>query len=185
MSYKGISLYKTSLDLNDKFLEVIRLTLSQERFNKARSTMRLDGFIGDSVKDQWVCNEFSYNFVIFGIPSKTKPWDFSFHGHQLCLSKSLYQSQIIVHSGLLELNQMQSRQFGALVPAFYSERINLAWSWCICWRRPNSNKAQVHMLMGCWIRSDRRNLCGAYRDNRIVPYEGITQFCRWTKTSSA
>lgn len=42
-------------------------------------------------------------------------------------------------------------------------------------------KAQTYKFMkdsampeGRWNRDDQRHLCGAYRDNRIVPYEGIT-----------
>ena len=42
-------------------------------------------------------------------------------------------------------------------------------------------KAQIYKLMhpdplmppGRWNHDDQRHLCGAYRDNRIVPYEGI------------
>ena len=40
-------------------------------------------------------------------------------------------------------------------------------------------KAQIYKLMkdpampkGRWNHDDQRHLCGAYRDNRIVPYEG-------------
>jgi hypothetical protein len=41
--------------------------------------------------------------------------------------------------------------------------------------------AQIYKLLrdptmpwGRWNRDDQRHLCGAYRDNRVVPYEGIT-----------
>jgi hypothetical protein len=29
------------------------------------------------------------------------------------------------------------------------------------------------MPYGRWNHNDQRNLCGAYQDNRIVPYEGV------------
>ena len=42
------------------------------------------------------------------------------------------------------------------------------------------SQAQIYKLMrdpamphGRWNHDDQRHLCGAYRDNRIVPYEGI------------
>jgi len=42
-------------------------------------------------------------------------------------------------------------------------------------------KAQIYRMMrdpamppGRWNRDDQRHLCGAFRDNRIVPYEGIS-----------
>ena len=42
-------------------------------------------------------------------------------------------------------------------------------------------RTQIYKLMhdpamppGRWNRDDQRHLCGAYRDNRVVPYEGIT-----------
>ncbi len=41
-------------------------------------------------------NEFSYNFVLFGEPSTSRPWGFLLLAHHLCLNVLLYRTQIVI-----------------------------------------------------------------------------------------
>lgn len=41
-------------------------------------------------------NEFSYNFVLFGTPSESQAWGWSFYGHHLCLNAFFYKSQMVL-----------------------------------------------------------------------------------------
>src|SRR6201999_2248178 len=92
----GIRLDELSTPARDSVLSVLKATLSPEGYEKAISAMRINGFLGELVKGVAVMNEFSYNFVLFGSPSTTSPWGFSFYGPHLCLNIFLYRTQIII-----------------------------------------------------------------------------------------
>jgi hypothetical protein len=178
---KGIRLDEISHDLRDKALEVLRLSLSPEGFHKARSAMRLNGFLGDLVKAERVCNEFSYNFAIFGYPSEIKPWGFSFYGHHLCLNIFLYRSQIVASPWFTgaEPNEIDTGPYSGTSILQREDRLGLKLMQSL--PAAQQSNAQVYkflqdpsMPIGRWNRDDQRHLCGAYRDNRVVPYEGIT-----------
>jgi len=78
------------------FLEVLKVTLSPEGYQKALGAMRVNGFLGDLVQAPNILGEYSYNFVLFGQPSTTRPWGISFYGHHLCINVFLYISQIVI-----------------------------------------------------------------------------------------
>ncbi|KAF5566671.1 NAD(P)-binding protein [Fusarium phyllophilum] len=181
LSDKGLRLDEIDAELRDKILEVLRLTLSPEGFAKARSAMRLNGFLGDLVNAKPVCNEFSYNFAIFGYPSENKPWGFSFYGHHLCLNIFLYQSQLIISPWFTgaEPNEIDAGPFAGTTILQREDRLGLELMQSLS--AAQQSKAQIYKLLrdlcmpvGRWNRDDQRHLCGAYRDNRVVPYEGIT-----------
>jgi hypothetical protein len=77
-------------------MNVLKVTLSPEGYEKAIGAMRINGFLGELVETPPICTEISYNFVLFGEPSTTTPWGFSFYSHHLCLNILLYRSQIVI-----------------------------------------------------------------------------------------
>lgn len=143
--------------------------------------MRINGFLGELVQGTKVMNEFSYNFVLFGEPSTTRPWGWSFYGHHLCLNIFLYQRQIVISPWFTgaEPNEIDSGPYKGTRILTREEELGLKLMQSLS---PDLQaKAQTYKLMkdpampeGRWNRDDQRHLCGAYRDNRIVPYEGIT-----------
>ena len=179
-SDKGIRLDQVSEDIRSRSLALLKSSLSEEGFHKAVSAMRINGFLGQLVGAQAVMNENSYNLAVFGKPSSTNPWGFSFYGHHLCLNMFFYRTQIIIspwftgaepniideglHAGTKILQKEQ--QFGLdLMQQLTKEQ---------------QRQAQVFQKMqdqlmppGRWNKDDQRHLCGAYRDNRVVPYEGV------------
>lgn len=99
LSDKGLRL--DELDeprIRDAIINVLKVTLSPEGYEKAIGAMRINGFLGELVEAPPICTEISYNFVLFGEPSTTTPWGLSFHGHHLCLNILLYRSQIVIFS---------------------------------------------------------------------------------------
>ncbi|KAF4332797.1 hypothetical protein FBEOM_13395 [Fusarium beomiforme] len=181
LSDKGLRLDEIDAELREKVLEVLRLTLSPEGFIKARSAMRLNGFLGDLVNAKRVCNEYSYNFAIFGSPSESKPWGFSFYGHHLCLNIFLYRSQLVISPWFTgaEPNEIDAGPFAGTTILQREDRLGLELMQSLSVAQ--QSKAQVYKLLrdpcmpvGRWNRDDQRHVCGAYRDNRVVPYEGIT-----------
>lgn len=180
LSHKGIRLDEISPSLRESVMAVLRATLSPEGYEKAVGAMRINGFLGELVKAPRVCNEYSYNFALFGTPSTERPWGFSFYGHHLCLNVFLYRSQIIISPWFTgaEPNMIDEGTFAGTRILLEEEKLGLKLMQGLS--PDKQSKAQVYKLMkdpampkGRWNHDDQRHLCGAYRDNRVVPYEGI------------
>ena len=183
LSDKGIRLddQDTTDEIRGSILGILALTLSPEGYEKALGAMRINHFLGELVQAPMVMNEFSYNFVLFGNPSTTRPWGFSFYGHHLCLNIFLFQKQIFISPWFTgaEPNEIDDGPYKDTRILTREADLGLALMQDLS---PQLQaKAQIYKLMhpdplmppGRWNHDDQRHLCGAYRDNRIVPYEGI------------
>jgi hypothetical protein len=181
ISDKGIRLDEISVSLRESVLAVLKETLSEEGYEKALGAMRINHFLGELVNAPRVMNEHSYNFVLFGAePSTTRPWGFSFYGHHLCLSVFLYKTQIVVSPCFTgaEPNAIDAGPYKGTRILDEEERLGLQLMQSLS--ADVQDKARVYRVMkdpampkGRWNHDDQRHLCGAYRDNRIVPYEGV------------
>ncbi|PKX98070.1 DUF3500 domain-containing protein [Aspergillus novofumigatus IBT 16806] len=87
------------------------------------------------------------------------PWGWSFYGHHLCLNIFLYKSQIIASPWFTgaEPNEIDSGPYAGTRIMQVEEQFGL----------------QLMQSLAPSLQDDQRHLCGAYRDNRVVPYEGI------------
>ncbi|KAI1346763.1 hypothetical protein F5Y01DRAFT_297090 [Xylaria sp. FL0043] len=181
LSDKGIRLDEITPSLRDGVLAVLRETLSPEGYEKAVGAMRINHFLGELVKAPRVMNEHSYNFVLFGAePSTSMPWGFSFYGHHLCLSVFLYRTQIVVSPWFTgaEPNLIDAGPYKGTHILDLEERLGLQLMQSL--DAETQERVRVYKLMkdpampkGRWNHDDQRHLCGAYRDNRVVPYEGV------------
>ncbi|KAL7629609.1 hypothetical protein AAE478_001131 [Parahypoxylon ruwenzoriense] len=180
LSDKGIRLDAIAPSLRDAVLALLRQTLSPEGYDKARAAMRINGFLGELVGARKVMNEHSYNFVLFGEVAADRPWGWSFYGHHLCLSVFLYKTQIVVSPWFTgaEPNLVDEGPHEGTRILHEEERLGLQLMQSLS--EEDKAKVRVYELMkdprmpkGRWNHDDQRHLCGAYRDNRVVPYEGI------------
>ncbi|KAI1125920.1 hypothetical protein F5Y10DRAFT_221602 [Nemania abortiva] len=181
LSDKGVRLDEIAPALRESVLAVLKETLSPEGYAKALGAMRINHFLGELVRAPRVMNEYSYNFVLFGAaPSATEPWGFSFYGHHLCLSVFLYRTQIVVSPWFTgaEPNFIDDGPHKGTRILDVEERLGLQLMQSL--GKETQDAARVYKLMkdpampkGRWNHDDQRHLCGAYRDNRVVPYEGV------------
>lgn len=199
LSDKGVRLDELDPAARDAALGLLEATLSPEGYAKARAAMRINGFLGDLVGAPRVVNEFSYNLVLFGCggengtdssggPSETAPWGFSFYGHHLCLNVFLYRTQAVISPWFTgaEPNLIDAGPHAGTRILQNEETLGLRLMRSLSADGDNNNnnsmraRAQVYKLLrdpamprGRWNHDDQRHLCGAYRDNRVVPYEGV------------
>ncbi|KAK5072599.1 hypothetical protein LTR64_004926 [Lithohypha guttulata] len=181
LSHKGIRLDEVSQNVKDAVMNLLAGILSPEGYQKAVSAMRINGYLGKLVDGTKVMNEFSYNICFFGEPSTTRPWGLSFYGHHLCLNIFFYRTQIIVSPWFTgaEPNVIDSGPYSGTRILHEEEKLGLELMQSLS--PEEQAKVQIYKQMkdpampkGRWNHDDQRHLCGAYRDNRIVPYEGIT-----------
>lgn len=161
-------------------LSVIEATLSPEGYEKALDAMRINHFLGEICRLPLVLNQHSYNFVMFGNPSTDDPWGWMLSGHHLCLSAFIHKAQVIVSPTFTgaEPNVIDEGPFQGRTILRPEQDLGFAFM-----RRlspEQQQKAQVFKTMGPpeipesrWDPADQRHLCGAFQDNRVVPYEGL------------
>ncbi|KAL4933721.1 uncharacterized protein BDV17DRAFT_278866 [Aspergillus undulatus] len=180
LSDKGLRLDEVTPQIRSSILSILETTLSPEGYEKALSAMRVNHFLGELVESPRVMNEYSYNFVLFGTPSTSRPWGWSFYGHHLCLNIFLYRRQIVISPWFTgaEPNEIDDGPYRGTRILHVEEELGLKLMQSL--PRGVQKKAVVYEKMkdenmppGRWNRDDQRHLCGAYRDNRVVPNEGV------------
>ncbi|UNI22440.1 hypothetical protein JDV02_008329 [Purpureocillium takamizusanense] len=181
LSDKGIRLDEVSDSLRDAVMQVLRAALSPEGYDKAVAAMRINGFLGELVQAPAIMNERSYNFVLFGdAPSTTRPWGFSLYGHHLCINAFFYKTQMVLSPCFTgaEPNAIDAGPYRGTRILHDEEALGLRLMRGLA--PEMRHRAQTYTQMrdpamprGRWNHDDQRHLCGAFRDNRVVPYEGV------------
>lgn len=159
--------------------------------------MRINHFLGEVVQLPNILNKYSYNFLLFGIPSPTQPWGWLLYGHHLdiaCFMKGRYivlspsftgaepniidagpfkGTQILHKEANLGLALMQSlpsplQQRAQIFTALRDPKMKQAYA-----LSNNDASQRDELRTDTWAPDDQRHQCGAFRDNRIVPYTGL------------
>lgn len=180
LAHKGLRLDEVDVSVRDATMKVLQTTLSSEGFDKATKAMKINHFLGELVQSSKIMNEFSYNFAVFGRPSTTRPWGWTFYGHHLCLNIFMYKGQIVASPWFTgaEPNEIDSGPDKGTRILQVEEALGLRLMQSL----PSEvqQKAQTYktmndpaMPLGRLNKDDQRHLCGAYRDNRRIPYEGV------------
>ncbi len=167
-------------------LSVLKATLSFEGYEKAIAAMRINQFLGQICNMPKVMNQYSYNFLVFGTPSTDQPWGWSLYGHHLCLNVFLRGPQIVISPTFTgaEPNVIDKGPFAGTQILNAEAELGLKLMQSL--PEDRKTKAQIYKLMrdpamlqtgdltkDRWNQDDQRHVCGAFRDNRIVPNEGI------------
>jgi hypothetical protein len=182
----GLRLEEVGEDIAQSILGVVKATFSPQGYDKAIAAMRINQFLGEVCQVPKVMNKYSYNFLLFGTPSTTEQWGWSLYGHHLCLNVFLQGSQIIISPTFTgaEPNIIDAGEFAGTKILHTEGSIGLQLMQSL--PKDHQAKAQIFKYMydpsmnptgdlarDRWNQDDQRHLCGAFRDNRIIPYEGV------------
>jgi Protein of unknown function (DUF3500) len=176
----GLRMDEISPALRDAICDVLRVSLSDQGYGKTRHTMWLNGYLGELTGAPAILGEWSYNFTLFGEPSEREPWGWQLAGHHLALNCVIVDGQMVISPTFLgaEPNWAPKGPYGDAVLFADEERMGaeLMASLSPELRR----QAVVYDLLkdpampsGRWHQADQRHLGGAFRDNRVIPYEGV------------
>ncbi|KAL1900674.1 hypothetical protein Sste5346_002399 [Sporothrix stenoceras] len=188
----GVRLDESSENVQQAVLHVLKTTLSERGYKKAVNATLINHFLGTLHNAPAVLNRWSYNFMIFGQPSQTDDWSFSLYGHHLCLNIAILRgSQIVLTPTFTgaEPNVIDSGPWTGTRILVEEERLGLAFMQQLGPERqkaaqlftdidgPNFATEFAAIFPTCpsgcrWNPADQRQICGAFQDNRIVPYEG-------------
>ncbi|KAF2821381.1 hypothetical protein CC86DRAFT_373723 [Ophiobolus disseminans] len=195
----GLRLEEIPEETAKSTLKVVEASLSPEGYQKALSAMRINHFLGEVVKLPNIMNKYSYNFLLFGTPSNSpsQPWGWLLYGHHLdiaCFFKGSHVilspsftgaepniidegewrgTEILHKEGNLGLKLMQSlsqeeQQKAQIFKSLRDEGMKQVYG-----NSNNDESKREELITDTWGPDDQRHRCGAFRDNRIVPYEGV------------
>ncbi|KAF2759578.1 hypothetical protein EJ05DRAFT_462975 [Pseudovirgaria hyperparasitica] len=182
----GLRMEELSEPATTSILAILETTLSPAGYQKALAAMRINHFLGELVQLPKIMNQYSYNFLLFGTPSTTKGWGFLLYGHHLCLSVYLKRRQIFIAPTFTgaEPNIIDEGPWKGTAILHTEGDLGLELMQSLS--SAQQTKAQTYKLLKdpmmkmtgdlCsdrWNKDDQRHLCGAFRDNRVVPYEGV------------
>lgn len=182
----GLRLEELPEELATSILGLLETSFSPEGYQKALAAMRINHFLGEVCDVQKIMNKYSYNFLLFGQPSREQAWGWSFYGHHLCLSAFFKGKHIVISPTFTgaEPNLIDSGEWAGIEILHTEGDLGLKLMQSLS--QENKDEAQTFKLMrdpgmlqsgdlkvDRWNQDDQRHLCGAFRDNRLVPYEGI------------
>ena len=163
-----------------RVLGLVRAGLSESGFEKVRTLMWVNGYLGDLIGLSNVMNEASYNVALYGAPSLTEPWGWQLFGHHLALNVVVHGERMTVSPVFLgaEPSTILESPIGPV--DVFRDRIDAARVLMTRLPPEQQREAQVYAEMvdpampaGRLHPGDERHLGGCFQDNRIIPLEGI------------
>jgi hypothetical protein len=158
-------------------LAVVEASLSPEGYTRVIEAMELNGYLGELVDLPSVMNRHSYWFSVFGTPDPVEPWGWQLFGHHVALNFVSVGGRHVIAPVFLGAEPALSE--GARPPLF-EKREETALALAASFDEAQRSKAIVFdsvldpaMPEGRLHPADERHVAGAFRDNRVVPFEGI------------
>ena len=157
----------------DAVMGLLRESLSSRGFSDVRTTMQLNGALGQLV-DQYhdTLIEWAYWIRLFGEPSSDGPWGWQLFGHHVCVSCLVLGRQMVLTPTFLGA-EFESQQI-------FDEHRGLSLELMSALSPAQRNKAVLYPSMRPedlpWELAgnvDGRHLGAAGQDNRVIPYAGL------------
>ncbi|KAE9380819.1 hypothetical protein N431DRAFT_324211 [Stipitochalara longipes BDJ] len=179
MNPGGLRLDECSSEVQTAIHAILKASSSPEGYEKILGCCLTNDFLGHLVNGKKVLNEHSYNFRLFGVPSTSTPWGYTFFGHHLCLAVVFLGKRMVIgptfmgaepdridegpHAGLrlFRTEEMESLKLMQSLPKELQDKATLS--------KGMDGKS---LAADRWNPFDERHLGGARQDNRILPYEG-------------
>lgn len=172
----GVRLEDLEPEQSDALLEIVRASLSADGWARVDGAMRLNGFLGELTALPAIMNERSFWFSLYGDPGVGEPWGWQLFGHHVAVSFLTVGGRDVVAPVFLGGEPALSDAHPPLFAA--REELGLALMASLT---PGQRAAAVvydsvldpQMPAGRVHPADERHVAGAFRDNRVVPYEGL------------
>jgi hypothetical protein len=173
----GVRLEDISDESADAVHALVRASLSETGYSRVREAMELNAYLGELVDLPTIMNARSYWFALFGTPTADEPWGWQLFGHHVAVNWVSVGGREVVAPVFIGAEPALSD--GAHTPIFDAREqsaLRLAASLTSLQREAAVVFASVldpAMPEGRLHPADERHVAGAFRDNRVVPYEGI------------
>lgn len=156
---------------------ILQAALSPDGYTRVAEAMELNAYLGELVNLPAVMNEHSYWFAVFGTPDPLEPWGWQLFGHHVAVNFVSVGGRHVIAPVFIGGEPALSE--GERPPLFAArEQAALALAGSLS--ADQKARAVVYssvldpaMPSGRLHPADERHVAGAFRDNRVIPYEGI------------
>lgn len=176
----GLRLEFQPPEVRDKALALVAASLSPEGYELAHGMMLINGFLGEVVGLESLLNEFGYNLALYGEPDPRAPWGWQLYGHHCALNCLVVEGRMVLSPVFLgaEPNEIDAGPHAGTTA--FTDRIDLGLALMAALPEDQRRAATVYERMvdpampeGRVHPGDERHLAGAFRDNRVIPDEGV------------
>jgi hypothetical protein len=172
----GLRLEDIAAEKSDALLGIVRASLSVEGWAQVDEAMQLNGFLGELTGLPRIMNHRSFWFSMYGAPSTDEPWGWQLSGHHVCVNFVTVAGRHIIAPVFIGGEPALSDAHPPLFAAREERALALASSLNDDQRASMvvyDSVLDPRMPEGRLHPADERHVAGAFRDNRVVPYEGI------------
>ena len=182
----GLRLDEIPSILKEAAMMVIKASLSAAGYEKTRSLMKLNGFLGELVGAPRLLGEWCYQLHVFGEPSLTEPWGWQLSGHHLIITCFILGDQMTLTPTFMgaEPKHVDEGKFAGITVFEDEERLGLQFA------RNLSAEQKLKAVFSETLRPDQlppgrhqgddgMSFGGRYKNNEVIPYEGVSgaQLC--------
>lgn len=173
----GLRIEEQSDEVAMAIHNVMEASLSPEGYARVLEAMDLNAYLGELVDLPKILNSRSYWFSLFGTPSADEPWGWQLHGHHVGLNFVTVGGRHVIAPVFLGAEPtLIGDESRPLFDAQEQAGLHLAASLDTEQRMKGivyDSVLDPAMPEGRLHPADERHVAGAFRDNRVVPYEGI------------
>ena len=160
--------------------ELLAASLSPEGFSRVTEAMELNGYLGELVDLPKVMNARSYWFAVYGEPDAVDPWGWQLFGHHVAVNFVSVGGRQVVAPVFLGAEPASTDVPDRAGAPLFETRERLALELAGSLSVEQRSRAVVYgsvldpaMPDGRVHPADERHVAGAFRDNRVIDYEGI------------
>jgi hypothetical protein len=161
-------------------LRLLEQTLSASGFRTARDIMRLNHTIGEITGSWTEYGEWVYFISVFGQPSEDAPWGWQIDGHHLIVNCFVIGDQVVITPVFMGSEPVVAETGIYRGTTVLQTEQNEGLAFIHCLNPTQRGKAILYdsilstvLPPERGIGSDGRVQTAAFRDNMIIPYEGI------------
>jgi fructose-1,6-bisphosphatase/inositol monophosphatase family enzyme len=177
----GVMLEDLSQSVRDLALDILRATLSARGFHHARSIMRLNELIAELTGDWDAFGEWPYFMSIFGRPGGDEPWGWQIDGHHLCLNIVVLDGRIVTTPTFMGAEPRRVHHGPYAGISLFDPEEALGLDLIRSFDGAQRSRAVIypsihpdHISPILQNRFDGRMQAGAFHDNLIAPYQGVS-----------
>jgi len=177
----GLRLDEAPGDLKEAVMAVVKASLSAAGYEKTRTLMKLNGFLGELVGAPLLLGEWCYQLHMFGEPSATEPWGWQLSGHHLIITCFILGEQMTLTPTFMgaEPRRVDEGKYAGTVVFEDEECLGLQFA-----RNLSAEQKRKAVFSDTLVAdqlppgrhqdNDGMSFGGRYKDNAIVPYEGVS-----------
>ncbi len=177
----GLRLDEAPGDLKEAAMAVVKASLSAAGYERTRALMKLNGFLGELVGAPLLLGEWCYQLHMFGEPSAAEPWGWQLSGHHLVITCFILGEQMTLTPTFMgaEPRRVDEGKYAGTVVFEDEECLGLQFARNLSTEQKrqavfSDTLAADQLPPGRHQGNDGMSFGGRYKDNAIVPYEGVS-----------